>query len=96
MNIVILLIGFPVLLFSTIGYGKLICQFIFSRSYSSTNIGELGLLGIIFISFLSTLLHFFLPINQIINFIIYLIGIFLFLFRLEKNFLSKKIGRAHV
>lgn len=59
MNIVIILVTVLVLLFSIIGYGKLTFQIIFGRSYLSNNIGEFGLFGIIFISFISTFLHFF-------------------------------------
>ena len=90
MNIVIILLTVWILLFSIIGYGKLTCQIIFGRSYISNNIGEFGLFGIIFISFISTFLHFFFPINQLISSVIYCVGIFLFLFSLEKEFFTKK------
>jgi hypothetical protein len=90
MNIVISLVTVLVLLFSIIGYGKLTFQIIFGRSYLSDNIGEFGLFGIIFISFISTFLHFFFPINALVSFVIHFIGIFLFLLKLEKKFFTKK------
>lgn len=90
MNIVIVLVTFLVLPFSIIGYGKLTFQIILRKSYLSNNIGELGFFGIIFISFISTFLHFFFPINQLISFVIYSVGIFLFFLNLEKKFFTKK------
>lgn len=75
------------ILFSTVGYGKFFCKIIFHRSIDFNN-GQLGLFGIILISFVSTFLHLFTPLNQFINLILYLIGI-IFFFQF-KNFLFKK------
>ena len=75
------------ILFSTIGYGQFLCKIIFDKFIDFNN-GELGLFGIICISFISTFLHLFLPLNEYVNFILYLIGIILF-FKF-KNFLFRK------
>jgi hypothetical protein len=75
-------------LISTIGYGQFICRIIFGKS-ANFNSGEFGLFGIVFISFISTFLHLFLPLNEFYNLILYLFG-FTFFFQ-SKNFFLKKI-----
>ena len=74
-------------LLSTIGYGQFICKIIFGKS-ANFNSGEFGLFGIVFISFISTFLHLFLPLNEFYNLILYLFG-FTFFFQ-SKNFFLKK------
>jgi hypothetical protein len=73
----ILLIIFFLFLFllGTIGYGKLLHFLLFKRIIND-NFGEYGLLGLIFISLLSTFFHFFFSIDTRINFIIYFSGLF--------------------
>ena len=73
----IFLIIFFLLLFllGTIGYGKLLYSLLFKRILND-NYGEYGLLGLIFISLLSTFIHFFFSIDTNINFIIYFFGLF--------------------
>ena len=90
MNIVIVLVSFLVLPFSIIGYGKLTFQIILRKSYLSNNIGELGFFGIIFISFISTFLHFFFS-NKSANKFCYIFCWYIFIFfELRKKILYKK------
>ena len=62
-------------LLGTIGYGKLLYSLLFKRIIND-NYGEYGLLGLIFISLLSTFIHFFFSIDTTVNFIIYFFGLF--------------------
>jgi len=76
---------------ATIGYGKFLNILLFKNTYK-INYGECGLLGFIFISFISTFIHFFYKVDLKINSIIYLFGLFLaynFLGTI-KVFLNKK------
>lgn len=76
-------IFFSLSVVSTLGYGFLFKRIFFN--YLNINaegcyqdLGNSGLLGIIFLSFLATFFHFFFPLGEILNFIILLIGTFLF------------------
>ena len=63
--------------FSLVGYGYLIKELLFKKIVISQP--ELGLLGILIISFLVTLIHFFAPLHNYLNLILYIFGlIFLF------------------
>jgi hypothetical protein len=65
-----------IILVSTIGYGRFLHSLIFNKSDIS-NYGEYGLLGLVFVSFVSTFLHFFLKINYYVNLFIYFFGLVL-------------------
>jgi hypothetical protein len=74
----------------TIGYGKLLHSLLFKKILND-NYGEYGLLGLIFISLLSTFIHFFLSIDTNINFIIYFFGLFFaYIFYSEIEIFIKK------
>jgi hypothetical protein len=70
-------------LLGTIGYGKLLHSLLFKRILNN-NYGEYGLLGLIFISLISTFIHFFFSIDTNVNFIIYFFGLFF-----AYNFIAK-------
>ena len=75
-NILLINLFLIIFLLATIGYGKFLNILLFKTTYKS-NYGECGLLGIVFISFLSTFIHFFYKIDENINSIIYFFGLFL-------------------
>jgi hypothetical protein len=75
-NIFLINLFLIIFLLATIGYGKFLNIILFKNTYKS-NYGECGLLGIVFISFLSTFIHFFYKIDENINSIIYFLGLFL-------------------
>ena len=51
--------------------GKMFTLFVFKKNNFSFHIAEYGFLGIIFLTILSYFIHFFLPLNQTVNFIIF-------------------------
>ena len=53
--------------------GNLFILFIFKKNNFSFELAEYGFLGIIFLTILTYIIHFFLPLNQINNFILFLI-----------------------
>ena len=57
--------------------GRLFTLFVFKKNNFSFHIAEYGFLGIIFLTILTYIIHFFLPLNQTVNFIIF--GIILIL-----------------
>ena len=75
-NIFLINLFLIIFLLATIGYGKFLNIILFKNTYKS-NYGECGLLGIVFISFLSTFIHFFYKIDENINSIIYFFGLLL-------------------
>jgi hypothetical protein len=75
-NILLINLFLIIFLLATVGYGKFLNILLFKTTYKS-NYGECGLLGIVFISFLSTFIHFFYKIDENINSIIYFFGLFL-------------------
>lgn len=59
-------------------YGNFFCKIFFSQNYSKNLLlSEKSLIGIIFLTFISIILNFFTPLNELICSIIFLIGIFL-------------------
>ena len=68
---------------SLIGYGHFLREILFKKIIISQS--ELGLLGILFVSFLVTLLHFFFPLNNLINLIIYFFGLIFFIYKIDKK-----------
>ena len=77
-----------------IGYGAKFKNLFFQNDKNS--IGEFGIYGFIVLYFLSILIHFFSPINFLINLPILIIGIYLFFkeikFNKTKFFINKKFG----
>jgi hypothetical protein len=73
--LVILIILYLILfLFGTVGFGKLLHSLLFKKDKTS-NLGEYGLLGLVFISLVSTFIHFFFNLSQNINLIVYFLGL---------------------
>ena len=74
---------------SSLGYGIIFKKFIF-RINIDNSLGETGIFGLFFLSFISIFFHFFIPINYIFNSIILFLGlIFIFLgIYLKKNILN--------
>ncbi len=62
-----------------LGYGRITNE-ILLKNISSYSIGEIGLYGLFFLSFISVFLNFFISLNYIITFIICSVGIVLFFF----------------
>ena len=76
----------------TLGYGSFFYFFSFNNKiFSEKNYYELSVFGIIFISFCSVIINFFLPINKLIGTIFLILGIILFLIFFVKNNYKKKI-----
>lgn len=70
---------------SIYGYGILLSNFfIFNNNYLKKTLT--GLFGLIFLGFLSTLLHFFVPLNQKLNLLVLIIGFLYFFFYHRKGF----------
>ena len=80
-----------ILSFSIIGYGCVLKKILWNNS--KFNFEQSGLLGLIFLTFISYISNFFFEHNYIHNSIIHLLGIFLFLFHvdLNKNFNNIKL-----
>jgi hypothetical protein len=75
-HIFLIILFLIIFLLATIGYGKFLNILLFNN-IGKSNYGECGLLGFVFISFLSTFIHFFYKIDENVNSIIYLFGLFL-------------------
>jgi len=71
-SIILLLILF---LFGTFGYGRLLHSLLF-KNVKTSNFGEYGLFGLVFISLVSTFIHLFFNLSKNINFIVYVAGLF--------------------
>jgi len=61
--------------FILISYGSLLLKFIYKKKNEKDNHFEFGLFGIIFLSFISLLFNFFIPINIYFNNVILIIGV---------------------
>ncbi len=81
---IILVLSIFLFLISVVGYGKI---FIKINNLNDINLsfGETGLLGLFFITFLGISLHFFFPLNQILNTFIFLIGFSFFLYEISTS-----------
>ena len=76
-----LLIFFLLSILITLFSGTLASNILFKKKSNLLSLGEIGLIGITFYTFLSFLIHFFFPLNTTVNFIIafsLLISFFLF------------------
>ena len=85
---------FIILILVILSAGFFLSKFIFSNSYKSFKIYELGLLGIFFYTFLSISLHLFFPLNEYLNLIIALLLLSYYLYEnisiKNINFKNKK------
>lgn len=89
-DIFLTILFLTIFLFATLGYGKFLNILLFKRT-DKINYGECGLLGLVFLSFLSTFIHFFYKIDTKINSIVYFFGLLLtcYFFREIKVFIKK-------
>lgn len=71
-----IILSLVIFLLATIGYGQFLNILLFKNT-NKINYGEYGLLGLVFVSFLSTFIHFFYKIDTSVNSIIYFFGLFL-------------------
>ena len=84
LEIIISITFFSLVYFTSIGYGLLLNKIII-KDKSNQSIGEIGINGLFFLSFISLFLHFFSAINQIITSIVCVFGIVIFvLFKKNK------------
>ena len=90
LNTLIFVIFYFTIIFSVLGYGYLALNFSKNKSTSS-DLGYIGLVGILFLIIISYISHFFVPHNYIFNSLILIIGLFLFIFEIlkDKKFLEK-------
>ena len=88
-----------VILFNTLltnsiifSYGALISIYFFNEKVSKNNISELPIFGLIFISFLTLILNFFLPINKLVGTGLLTLGlIFFIIVAINNNHIRGKI-----
>ena len=66
-----LFLSILVLIYFIFVSGRLFTLFVFKKNNFSFDIAEYGFLGIIFLTILTYIIHFFLPLNQAVNFIIF-------------------------
>ena len=78
--------------FSILGYGFLLSRIIY-KDLLSYNLGYQGLLGILFLTFISYLTIFFIKHGYIHNIIVHSIGVSSFIFFLKKKFSLKDIKK---
>ena len=78
--------------FSILGYGFLLSRII-DKNLSSYNLGYQGLLGILFLTFISYLTIFFTKHGYIHNIIVHIIGISSFVIYFKKKFSFKDIKK---
>ncbi len=72
-------------LISIIGYGIFFRKKIILLD-NENNLGELGILGLVLLTFLATFFHFFLPIGKNFNLVIHIIGIIFFFLNFKEIF----------
>ena len=90
-NILIFVFFYFTIIFSVLGYGNLVLNFS-KNKYTSSDLGYIGLVGILFLIIISYISHFFVSHNYIFNSLILIIGVFFFIFEIlkDKKFLEKK------
>ena len=91
LNTLIFVIFYFTIIFSVLGYGYLALNFS-KNKYTSSDLGYIGLVGILFLIIISYISHFFVSHNYIFNSLILIIGLFFFIFEIlkDKKFLEKK------
>ena len=85
MNLFSIIYFYVFIFLSTIGYGYLFSK-IFIKNYLKLNIGYHGLLGLIFLLFVSYSTNLFLPHTEKLNLLIHTIGILSFIIHLVTRF----------
>ena len=91
LNTLIFIIFYFTIIFSVLGYGYFVLNFS-KNKYTSSDLGYIGLVGILFLIIISYISHFFVSHNYIFNSLILIIGLFFFIFEIlkDKKFLEKK------
>ena len=91
LNTLIFIIFYFTIIFSVLGYGYFALNFS-KNKYTSSDLGYIGLVGILFLIIISYISHFFVSHNYIFNSLILIIGLFFFIFEIlkDKKFLGKK------
>ncbi len=89
MNLLIFITFYILITLSIIGYGLIFGKIIYKKN--TLEIGQSGIFGIFFITFLAYLTNFFLPLSNQVNLAIHFIGIvsFFYFFK-KKNYFNKK------
>ena len=85
LQILILIIFYFLILFSILGYGRIVT--IFNSNYQASSFD--GLIGISILILISFITNIFFPHNFIHNSIIILFGLFLFIFDLKNNYSNR-------
>ena len=75
--------------FSILGFGLFLSKKILKNNHFSS-IGETGLLGLFFIAFYSTIIHFFLPLGPNLNLFFHIVGIIIFFINYRFFFINLK------
>ena len=92
MNLLVLTSYYLILLFSIIGFGFFLSKLL-KLELKINDIAIYGILGIIFLTFISYLTNIFFPHNFVHNIIIHSLGILLFLYsRIFKVFSNTRIN----
>ena len=92
MEILTLNLFYFLILFSILGYGLLLTNYIFkSEDIQSISYGYIGLFGVFFLVLISYTTNLFLPHNKIHNVIINIIGVLFFYFYIKNFFFSKRV-----
>ncbi len=86
-NSIILILFFTLILFSILGYGLLLSNFL-SLNNKNFSFGIYGILGLIFSTLISYLTHIFFPHNIYHNVSFHFIGLVIFFYFFLKNFSS--------
>lgn len=84
-QILLLLFFYFLILYSILGYGKILT--LINSNYQASSFD--GLFGIAFLILISYLTNFFFPHNYLHNSIILIIGLIIFIYDLNKNFLKR-------
>jgi hypothetical protein len=73
-SIISIILFLIIFLFGTFGYGRLLHSLLF-KNVKTSNFGEYGLFGLVFISLVSTFIHLFFNLSKNINLIVYVVGL---------------------
>ena len=77
--------------FSVLGYGFAFNK-IFNLKFDNLNLGKIGILGLFFLTIISSFTHIFMPHNFIHNIFFISLGFFYFIY----NFLIKKVSKQNI
>ena len=94
LNTLIFVSFYFIFLFSILGFGLLFCKYS-GINFNKVNLGEIGLLGFCFLSFIAYFTNLFFSHNFIHNFIVHLIGIssLIFFYIKKKNYFGQTVKK---